>query len=136
VLGRADLVLFTACADRRDHPGDPEVGPVQRQRVRRRLQRGVGVFHSHGLNVLFAILLIVTLVSSGSVWLEGADRTQAIASLDSVQSSWGVSRPFFEWVTLGAFGAMVALGVAFWVIGAQNVRRGLLAPATAERDAP
>jgi hypothetical protein len=47
-----------------------------------------------------------------------------------------VSRPFFEWVTLGAFGAMVALGVAFWVIGAQNVRRGLLAPATAERDAP
>jgi len=218
-----------------------------------------GVFHSHGLNVLFAILLIVTLVSSGSVWLEGADRTQAIASLDgagprwmgrftsfgtpiavniasgvvssgfvffvflatsgklanffavmlsltvsttavsyvfifpalvrlrtiypdtprpyrvpfgmagawaaaiiteafvvitavtllwpgavnamfgqaySVQSSWGVSRPFFEWVTLGAFGAMVVLGIAFWLIGAQNVRRGLLAPVTAEREAP
>jgi len=209
-----------------------------------------GVFHSHPLNVVFAILLIVTLVASGAVWLEGADRTQAIASLDgsgprwmgrftsfgtpiavnlasgvvssafvflvflltsgkledffavmlslavsttavsyififpalvrlrqlypearrpyrvpggmagawaasiiteafvvitavtllwpgainalfgqsySVQASWGVSRPFFEWVTMGAFGAMVLLGVVFWAIGARNVRRGLLA---------
>jgi glutamate:GABA antiporter len=216
-----------------------------------------GVFHSHGLNVLFGILLIVTLVSSGAVWLEGADRTQAIASLDgagpkwmgrftsfgtpiavniasgvvssafvflvflvtsgklasffavmlsltvsttavsyffifpalvrlrylhpdvarpyrvpggmagawaaaiiteafvvitavtllwpgainalfgqsySVQSSWGVSRPFFEWVTLGAFSVMVLLGIAFWAIGARNIRRGLLAPAEAGQD--
>jgi glutamate:GABA antiporter len=217
-----------------------------------------GVFHSHALNVLFAILLIVTLVSSGSVWLEGADRTQAIASLDgagprwmgrftsfgtpiavnlasgvvasafvffvflatsgkledffavmlslavsttavsyffifpalvrlrqaypdtprpyrvpggmagawaaaiiteafvvitaitllwpgainalfgqsySVQSSWGVSRAFFEWVTLGAFGVMVLLGIVFWAVGARNVRRGLLAPDPLEQDA-
>jgi glutamate:GABA antiporter len=216
------------------------------------------VFHSHALNVLFAILLIVTLVSSGAVWLEGADRTQAIASLDgagprwmgrftsfgtpiavnlasgvvssgfvffvflatsgklesffavmlsltvsttavsyvfifpalvrlrrlypdtprpyrvpfgmagawtaaiiteafvvitavtllwpgaingmfgqsySVESSWGVSRPFFEWVTLGAFGAMVLLGLVFWAIGAWNVRRGLLARAGVGQDA-
>jgi len=49
----------------------------------------------------------------------------------SVEASWGVSRAFFEWVTLGAFGAMVLLGVAFWAIGARNVRRGLLAPAAA-----
>ncbi len=218
-----------------------------------------GTFHSHGLNVLFAVLLIVTLLSSGAVWLEGADRTQAIASLDgagprwmgrftsfgtpiavnlasgvvssafvffvflatsgklenffavmlsltvsttavsyffifpalvrlryaypdthrpyrvpggmagawaaaiiseafvvltavtllwpgainalfgqsySVEASWGVSRPFFEWVTLGAFGAMVLLGLVFWAVGAWNVRRGLLAPATADQDAP
>jgi glutamate:GABA antiporter len=217
-----------------------------------------GVFHSHALNVLFAILLIVTLVSSGAVWLEGADRTQAIASLDgagprwmgrftsfgtpiavnlasgvvssgfvffvflatsgklesffavmlsltvsttavsyvfifpalvrlrkiypetprpyrvpfgmagawvaaiiteafvvitavtllwpgainamfgqsySVESSWGVSRPFFEWVTLGAFAAMVLLGVVFWAVGARNVRRGLLARAGVGQDA-
>jgi glutamate:GABA antiporter len=215
-----------------------------------------GVFHSHALNVAFAILLILTLVSSGAVWLEGADRTQAIASLDgagprwmgrftsfgtpiavnvmsgivssafvflvflltsgklanffavmlsltvsttavsyififpalvrlrhlypeasrpyrvpggmagawaaaiiteafvvvtavtllwpgainalfgqsySVEASWGVSRPFFESVTLGAFGVMVLLGIAFWAIGARNVRRGLLAPAGAAR---
>jgi glutamate:GABA antiporter len=217
-----------------------------------------GVFHSHALNVVFAILLIVTLIASGSVWLEGADRTQAIASLDgagprwmgrftsfgtpiavnlasgvvasgfvfvvflatsgklenffavmlsltvsttavsyffilpalvrlrvkypdtarpyrvpggmagawaaaiiteafvvitavtllwpgainalfgqsySVESSWGVSRPFFEWVTLGAFGAMVLIGLAFWAIGARNVRRGLLTRDTVGQDA-
>ncbi len=217
-----------------------------------------GTFHSHGLNVLFAILLIVTLVSSGSVWLEGADRTQAIASLDgagprwmgrftsfgtpiavnlasgvvasgfvffvflatsgkledffavmlsltvsttavsyffifpalvrlrrmypdtrrpyrvpggmagawavailteafvvitavtllwpgainalfgqsySVQSAWGVSRAFFEWVTLGAFSVMVLLGIVFWAIGARNVRRGLLEPEAVGQDA-
>jgi len=47
-----------------------------------------GVLHSHGLNVLFAVLLIVTLVGSGSVWLEGADRTQAIAALDGAAPSW------------------------------------------------
>jgi glutamate:GABA antiporter len=217
-----------------------------------------GVFHSHPLNVVFAIALIVTLVASGAVWLEGADRTQAIASLDgagpkwmgrftsfgtpiavnlasgvlgsafvflvflltsgklasffaimlgltvsttavsyvfifpalvrlrrlypdtnrpyrvpggmagawaaaiiteafvvvtaitllwpglinslfgqaySVQASWGVSRPFFEWVTLGAFCGMVLLGVVFWAVGARNVRRGLLAPDPAEQDA-
>jgi amino acid transporter len=45
-------------------------------------------FHSHGLNVLFAILLIVTLLSSGAVWLEGADRTHAIASLDGAGPRW------------------------------------------------
>jgi glutamate:GABA antiporter len=218
-----------------------------------------GVFHSHPLNVVFAIALIVTLLASGAVWLEGADRTQAIASLDgagpkwmgrftsfgtpiavnlmsgvvasafvflvflltsgklasffaimlgltvsttavsyffifpalvrlrqlypdtprpyrvpggmagawaaaiiteafvvitaitllwpgainslfglaySVQASWGVSRPFFEWVTLGAFSAMVLLGVVFWAVGASNVRRGLLAPDPVEQDAP
>jgi len=217
-----------------------------------------GVFHSHPLNVVFAIALIVTLLASGAVWLEGADRTQAIASLDgagpkwmgrftsfgtpiavnlmsgvvgsafvflvflltsgklasffaimlgltvsttavsyvfifpalvrlrqlypdtprpyrvpggmagawaaaiiteafvvitaitllwpgainslfgqaySVQASWGVSRPFFEWVTLGAFSAMVLLGVVFWAVGARNVRRGLLAPDPVEQDA-
>ena len=218
-----------------------------------------GVFHSHALNVVFGIGLIVTLLASGAVWLEGADRTQAIASLDgagpkwmgrftsfgtpiavnissgvissafvflvflltsgkladffavmlsltvsttavsyffifpalvrlrqlypetnrpyrvpggmagawaaaiiteafvvitavtllwpgainglfgqsySVEASWGVSRAFFEWVTLGAFGAMVLVGVAFWAIGARNVRRGLLAPATADEAEP
>jgi glutamate:GABA antiporter len=218
-----------------------------------------GVFHSHALNVVFAIALIVTLLASGSVWLEGADRTQAIASLDgagpkwmgrftsfgtpiavnlasgvvasafvflvflltsgkledffevmlsltvsttavsyififpalvrlrqlypeterpyrvpggmagawaaaiiteafvvvtgvtllwpgavnalfgqgySVEASWGVSRTFFEWVTLGAFGGMVLLGLVFWALGARNVRRGLLAPGPAEQDVP
>lgn len=208
-----------------------------------------GVFHSKALDVVFAILVILTLVGSGSVWLEGADRTQAIAALDgaapawmgrftsfgtpiavnlasgvvasafavilfiftkgslasffsvmialvvstavlsyffifpsllvlrrkypdaerpyrvpggkagawiavvvteafvivtaltllwpgainavfgqtySVQSSWGVSRAFFEWVTLGSFLVMVVLGLIFWAIGERKRRSGLL----------
>jgi hypothetical protein len=32
--------------------------------------------------------VIVTLVGSGSVWLEGADRTQAIAALDGAAPAW------------------------------------------------
>ena len=208
-----------------------------------------GVFHSHGLNVVFAVLIILTLVGSGSVWLEGADRTQAIAALDgaaptwmgrftsfgtpiavnissgvvasaicvlvflvtkgslesffavmlaltvstttlsyvfifpaltilrrkypdaerpyrvpggtagawaaviitelfvvvtvitlvwpgainawfgesySVKSVWGVSRPFFEWVTLGSLAVMIALGLVFWAIGERARRRGVV----------
>jgi glutamate:GABA antiporter len=208
-----------------------------------------GVLHSHPLDVVFAILVIVTLVGSGSVWLEGADRTQAIAALDgaapgwmgrftsfgtpiavnlssgvvasaicivvllathgslanffavmlaltvssttlsyvfifpaltilrrrypnahrpyrvpggaagawavviitelfvlvtvvtlvwpgainnlfgrpySIQSSWGVSRSFFEWTTVGSLIVMVALGLVFWAIGERKLRAGIL----------
>ncbi len=208
-----------------------------------------GVFHSHGLNVAFGLLIILTLVGSGAVWLEGADRTQAVAALDgaapawmgrfasfgtpiavnlmsgllasvfvffvflitkgklesffsvmlslvisttsvsyffifpalvalrrkhphvhrpyrvpggmagawvvtliteafvvvtaitllwpgainiwfgesySVEASWGVSRTFFEAVTLGAFGAMLLIGVLFWAVGERSRRRGLV----------
>ena len=204
--------------------------------------------HSHALDVTFGVLIILTLLGSGSVWLEGADRTQAIAALDgaapswmgrfssvgtpvtvnilsgliasafvcfaflithgslanffsvmialvisttsvsyvlvfpalivlrrrypdvhrpyrvpggpvgawvavvitelfvivtaitllwpgainalfgesySIESSWGVSRVFFESVTLGAFGVMIALGVVFWAVGSVSRRRGL-----------
>jgi glutamate:GABA antiporter len=47
-----------------------------------------GVLHSHALDVVFAVLVIITLVGSGSVWLEGADRTQAIAALDGAAPAW------------------------------------------------
>jgi glutamate:GABA antiporter len=47
-----------------------------------------GVFHSHALNVVFSVLVILTLIGSGSVWLEGADRTQAIAALDGAAPAW------------------------------------------------
>jgi len=208
-----------------------------------------GVLHSHPLNVVFAILVILTLLGSGSVWLEGADRTQAIAALDgsapgwmgkftsfgtpiavnlssgvvasaicvvvflathgslanffsvmlaltissttlsylfifpaltilrrrypdadrpyrvpggmvgawaaviitelfvvvtvvtlvwpgainelfgrsySIESSWGVSRSFFEWTTLGSLVVMVALGLVFWALGERKRRAGIL----------
>jgi hypothetical protein len=32
---------------------------------------------------------------------------------------------FFEPVTLGAFGVMIALGVVFWAVGSRSRRRGL-----------
>ena len=44
--------------------------------------------HSHALDVLFGILIILTLVGSGAVWLEGADRVQAVAALDGAAPSW------------------------------------------------
>lgn len=47
-----------------------------------------GVFHSRVLDVVFALLVIATLVGSGSVWLEGADRTQAVAALDGAAPAW------------------------------------------------
>jgi glutamate:GABA antiporter len=47
-----------------------------------------GVLHSHALDVVFAILVILSLIGSGSVWLEGADRTQAIAALDGAAPAW------------------------------------------------
>ena len=45
-------------------------------------------FHSHPLDYAFAALVIITLISSGAVWLEGADRTQAIAALDGAAPAW------------------------------------------------
>jgi glutamate:GABA antiporter len=47
-----------------------------------------GVLHSHALDVTFSVLVILTLLASGSVWLEGADRTQAIAALDGAAPAW------------------------------------------------
>jgi glutamate:GABA antiporter len=47
-----------------------------------------GVLHSRPLDITFCILVIVTLLSSGAVWLEGADRTQAIAALDGAAPAW------------------------------------------------
>jgi hypothetical protein len=47
-----------------------------------------------------------------------------------MEANWGVSRPFFEWSTLGSFGVMVLLGVAFWMVGERNLRRGALGAIT------
>jgi amino acid transporter len=47
-----------------------------------------GVLHSRPLDAVFAVLVIATLVGSGAVWLEGADRTQAIAALDGAAPAW------------------------------------------------
>ena len=41
-------------------------------------------------------------------------------------SSWGVSRAFFEGVTLSSLLAMIALGLVFWALGERKRRAGLL----------
>src|ERR671930_2631833 len=52
--------------------------------------RVAGVLGS-GENVLgpiFGIFIVITLFGSGVVWLEGADRTQAVAALDGAAPAW------------------------------------------------
>jgi glutamate:GABA antiporter len=43
----------------------------------------------------------------------------------SMQDNWGVSRSFFEVVTLGTFCTMVLIGVLFWAVGRRNLRKGI-----------
>jgi glutamate:GABA antiporter len=69
--------------------------------------------HSHGLNVVFGILIILTLIGSGSVWLEGADRTQAIAALDGAAPAW-----MGRWTS---FGTPIAVNLASGVVGSAFV---------------
>jgi glutamate:GABA antiporter len=88
-----------------------------------------GAWAAAVITELFVVVTAVTLLWPGAI-------NALFGQSYSVEASWGVSRAFFEWVTLGAFGAMVLLGVMFWAIGARNVRRGLLAPATVQPAAP
>jgi amino acid transporter len=48
-----------------------------------------------------------------------------------IQSSWGVSRLFFEAVTLGSFAVLILIGVVFWLIGSRNRAAGLTGEAEA-----
>lgn len=42
-----------------------------------------------------------------------------------IQDAWGVSRGFFEAVTLGSFVVLILIGVIFWWIGSRNRAQGL-----------
>jgi len=44
----------------------------------------------------------------------------------SMEANWGVSRIFFESVTLGAFVFMVLLGVVFWLMGRSAIAKGVV----------
>jgi len=68
-----------------------------------------GLLHSQVLDAAFAVLVILTLVGSGSVWLQGADRTQAIAALDGAAPAW-MGR-------FASFGTPIAVNLASGVIG-------------------
>jgi amino acid transporter len=43
-----------------------------------------------------------------------------------IQANWGVSRVYFETVTLGSVGFFVLMAVAFWAWGKRNIRKGLV----------
>jgi hypothetical protein len=43
-----------------------------------------------------------------------------------MESSWGVSRVFFEIVTLGSVVVMVLMGIVFWWLGRGAIAKGLV----------
>jgi amino acid transporter len=45
----------------------------------------------------------------------------------SIEGNWGVSRLYFEGVTLGSFVVMVVIGIVFWAVGAAQSKRGVQA---------
>jgi amino acid transporter len=72
--------------------------------------------HSRALDVTFGVLIILTLLGSGSVWLEGADRTQAIAALDGAAPSWmGRFSSLGTPVTVNIMSGLIASAFVFFV---------------------
>ena len=69
------------------------------------------------LTEAFVVITAITLLWPGLV-------NNLFGQSYSMQDSWGVSRLFFETVTLGAFAAMVIVGVVFWWMGRGAIARG------------
>jgi len=67
---------------------------------------------------LFVIVTAITLLWPGAI-------NALFGESYSIESSFGVSRVFFESVTLGAFGVMIGVAVLFWAVGSWDRRRGL-----------
>ena len=79
------------------------------------------------LTELFVVVTAVTLLWPGAL-------NALFGQSYSVEVSWGVSRPFFEVVTLGSLGVMIALGLVFWAFGERARRRGLAGIAIPSQD--
>ena len=79
----------------------------------------VGAWAAVVITELFVVVTVITLVWPGAI-------NAMFGQSYSVEASWGVSRAFFEWTTLGSLIVMVLLGLAFWRLGERNRRRGLL----------
>lgn len=77
----------------------------------------------------FVIVTVITLVWPGAI-------NALFGESYSVESSWGVSRVFFESVTLGSLAVMIALGLVFWAIGERNRRRGIVGIAVVQEPLP
>jgi glutamate:GABA antiporter len=77
----------------------------------------------------FVVVTMVTMLWPGAI-------NAMFGQSYSVESSWGVSRAFFEKVTLGSFAVVVMLGLAFWLLGERKRRAGLtgIVISVAEKD--
>jgi glutamate:GABA antiporter len=67
---------------------------------------------------LFVVVTAITLLWPGAI-------NNLFGQSYSIESAYSVSRPFFEWVTLGSMAAMIALGLVFWRLGERNRKAGL-----------
>jgi glutamate:GABA antiporter len=78
----------------------------------------IGAWAAVIITEFFVVVAVITLVWPGAIngWF---------GQSYSVKTSWGVSRPFFEWVTLGSLAVMVVIGLMFWAIGERAQRRGV-----------
>jgi amino acid transporter len=70
------------------------------------------------LSELFVVVTGITLLWPGLI-------DNLLGQHYNMLANWGVSRAFFEKVTLGSFAVMVLLAIAFWAIGRRNLRSGL-----------
>jgi glutamate:GABA antiporter len=77
-----------------------------------------GAWIAAGITELFVLVTAVTLLWPGAI-------NALLGESYSVNRNWGVSRAFFESVTLGVFAAMIVLGLLFWAVGTANRRRGI-----------
>ena len=67
----------------------------------------------------FVIVTVVTLAWPGAF-------NALFGEPYSIRSAHGVSRAYFEAVTLGSLAVMIALGLVFWAVGERKRRAGLL----------
>jgi glutamate:GABA antiporter len=91
----------------------------------------IGCWVCAALTELFVVVTAITLIWPGLI--DGL-----LGQHYSIEHAWGVSRAFFESVTLGAFAGITLLGIAFWYLGKRG--RGRISSteqpaATAQRTA-
>lgn len=118
----------------------------------------VPVGRQRGTTGLFAVVVILTPIGSGSVWLAGADRSQAMAALDGAAPRWlgrftSFGTPIAVNITSGIIGSAFVFFVflAARLVGRRDLRTGAITgtdlldkpleaerplEATSERDRP
>jgi glutamate:GABA antiporter len=91
----------------------------------------LGCWVCAALTEAFVVVTAITLIWPG--FIDGL-----LGQHFSIESTWGVSRTFFEIVTLSAFAAITGLGIAFWYLGKRDREHALpiAQPPTAARQAP